>query len=176
MVAAAIAAVLFLLLQQRGFGALARWSGRYFPKAGAWLGRVQRSLAGIHASPPGLAVCFAIHITGWVGTALWAWIALHLIGKPISFFFVFTIEAILYGIRSAAIFVPGAIGVQEASYALIGPLFGLAPATGIALSLLKRARDVALGVPILLAWQFAEGGRAMKAGENSVQLFPHKRS
>ena len=40
-----------------------------------------------------------------------------------------------------------------------------------ALSLLKRARDVALGVPVLLAWQFAEGGRALKESKDPMQLF-----
>ena len=88
---------------------LATWIGRYFPKAGGALRSVHDGLAEIRASPTGLAVCFAIHITGWLGTALWAWIALHLIGRPIPFLFVFAIEAILYAIRSAAIFVPGAL-------------------------------------------------------------------
>jgi putative membrane protein len=175
-VGGAIAAALFLLFQQRGLGALAHWGGRYFPKAGAWLGTVNHCLAEIRASSSGLVVCFVIHICGWVGTALWGWIALSFMGRPVSFLLVFAIEAILYGIRSAAIFIPGAIGVQEASYALIGPLFGIAPATGIALSLLKRARDLALGVPVLLAWQFAEGGRALKATHDPVQLTGEKRS
>jgi putative membrane protein len=170
-VAAVIGATLFLLLQQRGLAPIARWSGRYFPKAGVWLGKLHDSLGEIHASPPRLAISFAIHICGWIGTALWAWIALRLIGRPVSFLFVFAIEAILYAIRSAAIFVPGAIGVQEASYALLGPLFGIAAPTGIALSLLKRARDVALGVPILLIWQFAEGSRAMKTDADPANPF-----
>ena len=170
-VVAAIAAALFLLFQQRGLAAIAHWSRRYFPKASAWLGKVHNGLAEIRASPLRLAVCFAIHVTGWLGTALWGWIALYLIGKPVSFPLVFAIEAILYGIRSAAIFVPGAIGVQEASYALLGPLFGIAPPTAIALSLLKRARDVALGVPILVAWQFAEGGHALKASRKTRHIF-----
>jgi uncharacterized membrane protein YbhN (UPF0104 family) len=106
-----------------------------------------------------------------VGTALWGWIALYLIGRPVPFLLVFAIEAILSGIRSAAIFVPGAIGVQEASYALLGPLFGIAPPTAVALSLLKRARDLAIGVPILIAWQFAEGGHALKASRETKHQF-----
>jgi len=174
-VAAVIAAALFLLLQRRGLGAMSHWSRSYFPKVSQWLGKVHHGLAEIRASPLGLAICFAIHICGWVCTVVWAWIALRLIGRPISFPLIFAIEAILYGVRSAVIFVPGAIGVQEASYALIGPLFGLAAPTGIALSLLKRARDVALGVPILLAWQFAEG-RALNKGRNSGQLSDEKNS
>lgn len=176
MVAAAVAAALFLLLQQRSLGVIAHWSRGYLPVASAWLRKVHTGLADIRASPLSLAVCFAVHLSGWLGTALWAWIALRLIGRPVSFPLVFAIEAILSGIRSAAVFVPGAIGVQEASYVLIGPLFGIPPPAGIALSLLKRARDVALGVPVLLAWQFAEGGRALKEGRSSVQRTDGKRS
>ena len=48
---------------------------------------------------------------------------------------------------------PGALGVQEAGYALLMPLFGLPAEMGLAVSLLKRARDIVIGVPVLLAWQ-----------------------
>jgi putative membrane protein len=174
-VAAAIAAVLFLLLQRSGLDKIIPWSRRHFPKGGDWLDKVNRSLSEIHASPTGLAISFAIHVSGWLGTALWAWIALYLIGRPISFPFVFAIEAIVSAVRSAAIVVPGAIGVQEASYALLGPLFGLAAPAAIALSLLKRARDVAIGVPVLLALQFTESGRALTRHGNSVRLSGRKR-
>jgi putative membrane protein len=173
-VAAAIAAALFFVFQQRGVAAMARWSSRWFPKAGGWLGELHESLAGIHASPARLAVSLVTHLFGWVGTALWAWFALYLIGRPISFPLVFTLEAILCAIRSAAIIVPGAIGVQEASYAVIGPLLGLAAPAAIALSLLKRARDVAIGLPVLLAWQFVEGGTAWKTTGDSVRQIGHK--
>jgi putative membrane protein len=168
-VAATVSAALFFLLQHQGITAMARWSGRWFPKAEVWLGELHQSLAGIHASPARLAVSLGIHLCGWIGTALWAWFALYLIGRQISFPLVFTIEAILCAIRSAAIIVPGAIGVQEASYALIGPLFGLAPPVAIALSLLKRARDVAIGLPVLLTWQYVESGRAWKGTSDSVR-------
>jgi hypothetical protein len=46
--------------------------------------------------------------------------------------------------------------VQEVAYALAAPLFGLPPESALALSLAKRARDVAIGLPTLLCWQFAE--------------------
>lgn len=168
-VAGIIGAALFLLLQQRGVALLARWSGRLLPAAGTWLGKLDNSVAEIHASPARIATSLVIHIGGWVGTALWAWFAVRLIGHGISFPFVFTIEAILSAIRSTAVIIPGAIGVQEASYALIGPLLGLAAPAAIALSLLKRARDVALGIPVLLLWQFAESGRAWRSSGDSVQ-------
>jgi len=54
--------------------------------------------------------------------------------------------------------------VQEAAYALAGPLFGLPPESALALSLAKRARDLAIGVPTLLAWQLGEA-RQLARGE-----------
>jgi hypothetical protein len=55
-----------------------------------------------------------------------------------------------------AIVVPGQAGVQEAAYAGIGALFGQPPELSLGVSLLRRARDLALGIPILLIWQSAE--------------------
>jgi hypothetical protein len=57
--------------------------------------------------------------------------------------------------------VPNALGVQEAAYALLTPLFDIGAEFGLAVSLLKRARDIAVGVPILLIWQGLEGRRAL---------------
>ena len=57
--------------------------------------------------------------------------------------------------------VPNGLGVQEAAYALLVPLFGIAAPVGIAVSLIKRARDIAVGVPILLIAQAVEGRRAL---------------
>jgi hypothetical protein len=55
--------------------------------------------------------------------------------------------------------VPGALGVQEGAYMLLGGMLGLAPEMGLALSLVKRVRDLLLGIPALLGWQAVEGGR-----------------
>ena len=57
--------------------------------------------------------------------------------------------------------VPNALGVQEATYAALAPLFGVGAPFGLALSLLKRARDLALGVPILVVSHALEGRRAL---------------
>jgi uncharacterized membrane protein YbhN (UPF0104 family) len=62
-------------------------------------------------------------------------------------------------LRSATVFVPAAIGVQEAGYASLVPLFGLSPETGVAVSLIRRARDIAVGIPALLTWQLVEARR-----------------
>ena len=45
---------------------------------------------------------------------------------------------------------------------MLGSLFGLPPETMLGLSLLKRARDIVIGVPMLLLWQGLESGRLWK--------------
>ena len=65
-------------------------------------------------------------------------------------------------VNRALVFIPAAIGIQEAGYAALVPLFGLAPETGLAISILRRARDIAVGVPVLLIWQLVEARRARR--------------
>ena len=60
--------------------------------------------------------------------------------------------------------VPSGLGVQEGAYALLGPLFGLPADAALALSLLKRARDLAIGIPLLLGWQVIESRRTLRGG------------
>jgi hypothetical protein len=72
---------------------------------------------------------------------------------------VLVIESLLYATRSAAFFVPAAVGVQEGAYIVLGAAFGLGPDMALALSLLKRARDLVIELPALGAWQIIEGGR-----------------
>ena len=48
---------------------------------------------------------------------------------------------------------------------LLGGLFGLSAQTCIALSLLRRARDLALGLPALATWQALEGRRAWRVDQ-----------
>ena len=70
-------------------------------------------------------------------------------------------------IRSIAAFVPAAVGVQEAGYAMLAPLFGLTPEMGLAVSLLKRAREITLGVPALIYWQSVESRNALSASSRA---------
>jgi Lysylphosphatidylglycerol synthase TM region len=116
------------------------------------LGRTYRRRAG-------LWVGFLFHLTCWVASALEVWIALRLAGRALDFAAVLVIESLLYAIRTVAFAIPNAVGVQEGAYILLGGAFGLTPDMAIALSLLKRARDLAIGLPALGAWQALEGGR-----------------
>jgi len=160
---AVLAAAAFFIVQRRGFSVLERIAERFLPAAAVHAAAVDRTINAIHAAPGRMAAGFAIHVLGWLSSAFGTWLALALIGTPLSFADTIAIESLLCAARSAAIFVPGAIGIQEAGYAVMMPLFGLTPDIGIAVSLLKRAREIAVGVPVLLSWQIAEGGHAASA-------------
>jgi hypothetical protein len=59
-------------------------------------------------------------------------------------------------------------GVQEGGYVLIGGLIGLSPELALALSLMKRGRDLVIGTPALVLWQFLEARRLRDASRRAL--------
>ena len=84
------------------------------------------------------------------------WLALHFLGRPVGITTALLIESLGQVVRSSAFAVPGALGVQEAGYLLLGRTVDLGPETSLALSLVQRMRDLILGLPGLLAWWLVE--------------------
>jgi putative membrane protein len=99
------------------------------------------------------------HFFSWIISAGEIWLALYFMGNPVSFLEALILESLSHAVTSAAFVVPGALGVQEGTYMLLGGMLGLTPEMGLALSLVKRVRDLLLGIPALLGWQAVEGGR-----------------
>ena len=85
--------------------------------------------------------------------------ALAFMGRPVDWAEALLIESLVHAVRGAAFAVPGALGAQEGGLIVVCALFGIPPDQALALSLVKRAADLALGLPGLLAWQIAEGRR-----------------
>ena len=153
--------VAFVFLQRHGSQLAQRLARRFLPAASEHTAAFGAALKAIYASPARLAASSTIHLISWIASAAIVWLSVRLIGGRLSFLSAVAIEALLAGLRSATVFVPSAIGVQEAGYAALMPLFGLGPEIGLAVSLIRRARDVVVGVPVLLAWQAMEGRRAL---------------
>jgi glycosyltransferase 2 family protein len=103
-----------------------------------------------------LALGFLVHLIGWVSTGVAGWIAYRALGVPIEFDDALAIEALLSAVAAVAFLVPVNAGVQEAGYAALGAIFGVPPELSLGVSLIRRARDIVVGVPILLVWQFVE--------------------
>lgn len=161
---AAIGCGLFFALQRYGFWMTGKLATRLLRGAGEATAAVAAHFDAIYRTPARVGLASAVHLVGWTASAVGTWIAFRLIGTQVELTSVLAIESLVYAARSAAAFVPNALGVQEAAYAVLAPLFGVGAEFGLAISLLKRARDIALGVPILLIWQAAEGQRALAGG------------
>lgn len=164
---AAVTAGLFITLQRRGGRITARLARKLRRSASHTFTGVGRALEIIYRSPARVVLSVALHLAAWIGNAAVVWLGFRLIGARIDVAAAIAIESLVYAIRSAGAFVPNALGVQEGAYLVLGPLFGVPPDLALAISVLKRARDIAIGVPVLLSWQAAEGRRAFQTAVRS---------
>ena len=98
------------------------------------------------------------HLAAWCIGSGETWLALRFMGHPISVPTALAIESLGSVITAAGFIVPGAIGVQESGYMAIGAALGLPAELGLATSLVKRARQILLGLPALASWQASELG------------------
>jgi len=90
------------------------------------------------------------------------WFALRLFGHPVDVRSSVIVESLTQAARHAAFFVPGALGVQEGALIALGASMGLSSELALAVSLVKRAREVAWGLPALVSWQWEEGRRVIR--------------
>lgn len=164
LVLATFAGVLLVAVQRYGHRITAKLAAHILPGAVAPTAALAARFDAIYGSPARVGLSAALHLAGWIASAIGTWIAFRLIGVHVDIAAVLAIESLVCATRSAAVFIPNALGVQEAAYALLAPLFGIGVESGLAVSLLKRARDVAIGAPILLIWQAVEGRRPVAAG------------
>ncbi len=140
-----------------------RIAGNWFSDANQRLEVLQAELGLIYGHAGKLALGFAVHLVGWIGTGAAGWIGYRALGVPIDFDDALAIEALLSAAAAVAFLVPVNAGVQEAGYAGLGAIFGVPPELSLGVSLVRRARDIAVGVPILLVWQLVEMRRMRSA-------------
>jgi putative membrane protein len=110
---------------------------------------------------PVLIAC-AWRLLGWLLGTGEVWLTLYFLGHPVTLSEALTLESLGQAIRAAAFAIPGALGVQESGFIVLGGVLGVPPAPSLALSLVKRARELALGLPGLIAWQITEGRGAWR--------------
>jgi putative membrane protein len=91
------------------------------------------------------------------------WIALHALGLEATLVNALILQSMVLTIRSAVFPVPGALGVQEGGYVVVGNLLGIPGDAAFALSLIARVRELILGIPGLISWQMIEARRLWRA-------------
>ncbi len=158
----ALLTLAFALLQRPALRLAAALGGRMLPGLRLSIDAVHAELVAFGQARWAMLIPFLWNLGAWLLSILSAWLALHLLGAPLALVRVIALEVMIFALRSSAFLVPAAIGVQEAGYVLLGPLLGLDRDSALALSLVKRARDVGFAIPILLIlqWREARGLRA----------------
>lgn len=151
----------FFALQRRGlFRVLANLAGR-FTGEGTWnsmqleASALDAAVTRTYANRRVIRNSAVWHLVSWIAGVGEVWLALKVLGHPVGLTAAMMLESLGQAVKAAAFLVPGALGVQEGGFLLLGAAVGLAPETALALSLTKRFRDLVLGLPGLVAWQLA---------------------
>ena len=154
----------FYALQRLGmfrlFGAIVtRWVTD--PKWGSLArkgGGIDRHLRRLYGRKGAIAACSTVTMLSFVVGSIEVWIGLYAVGVPAGFSRALILESVGQGVQTALCLVPGALGVREGGYVVVGGLLGIPGDAAFALALIRRVREFAIGVPGLLALQFVEGG------------------
>ena len=115
------------------------------------------ALALLAESRPALAWSLSLHVMSWLGHAGEVWLTLWLMGASTGVAEAVLLESLSLAARSAAFLIPSGWGAQEAALVALAGVTGLPAETALALGLVKRAREFAIGLPGLLAWAIVEG-------------------
>ncbi|TAN55315.1 MAG: HpnL family protein [Magnetospirillum sp.] len=130
---------------------------------------VHAAIHAVYANKARFARSVVWHILAWAAGAIEAYVALRLLGYPMDVGEVLAMESIIYAIRSVAFMVPAAIGLQEGGYMIVGAVLGLPTEVALAVSILKRGRELLMGLPALLAWHFVEDATRTKPTVKGIE-------
>jgi putative membrane protein len=160
-----LAAAGFYSVQRLG---MFRWSAilaSRLARSSGWDSLVQgaealdQAIGNVYAHRGGVAGCTFFWILSWLIASGEIWFVLWALGSPSSLVTAVILESAALAIRGAAFLVPAAVGVQEGGLMLLGNLLGIPGEIALALSLIRRMRELALGIPGLIAWQVIEANR-----------------
>ena len=120
---------------------------------------VDHELERLYVCAPGrLSASLGLAFLGWVLGATELLVISVLLGYPLSLADAWTIEAVVQLLRQATGFIPGSLGVVEGSMLLLYGIFTGDPPAGVAVALVRRAREV-----IFVAGGIALGSEYLQA-------------
>lgn len=107
-----------------------------------------------------IALCW--RLSAWLLGVGETWLAFYFIGYSITLLDAVIIESLAYAARSMGFLIPGALGLVEGAMLLMGQVMGIAAVQMLSVALIKRAREVLLGIPGLLSWYRLEAAGPVK--------------
>jgi putative membrane protein len=160
----------FYFIQRRGFFGKLMWAVRRFAGKRDWsrwqsqAHAIDLAIQSTYARSAPVMASFLLSLVGWIVGTGEVYLIAMLLGTPVSWTNALLLESLGQAIRGAGFAIPGALGVQEAGYLLLGPLAGLPPDAALALSLAKRARELLLGLPGLIYLRVAARSGPARVG------------
>jgi putative membrane protein len=162
--ATGVIALAFLAAQRFGLVKLVQRLVARVTKGGGWgdlgdLSGLEEAVLSLYRDPRRLIAGGGWHLASWLAGIAETWMAIHVLGLAVpgtGLRAATIIESLGQAVRALGFLVPGALGVQEGGYLVICAMFGIAGPQALALSLLRRVRELALGLPGLATWQWLE--------------------
>jgi len=128
----------------------------------------------LYSNPRTLVTSGCWHILGWFLGVGEVWFALRLLGHPVDIGTALLFESLGQAVRTGAFAVPGALGIQEGGYILIGRALGIEPSIALALSLARRVRELLVGLPGLAVWQASTIHRLLPRSSDDAAAPPSR--
>ena len=168
----------FYFVQRRGFFSIIVHISKRFAGGPQWTSvshgaaTIDAEVLRLYADHRALTSSGCWHFLSWFLGIGEVWLALRLLGRPVDVGTALLFESLGQAIRTGAFAVPGALGIQEGGYVLVGSVLGIEPGVALALSLARRVRELLLGLPGLLAWQISTIHRSMRTESTDSAIPP----
>ncbi len=156
-----VAAAAFVAAQRMGIMRLVERAARGLGFGDAMDGLHDR-LMGLHARPADIARALTVHFLSWSLGGAEVWVILRAIGHPVGPGAAFAVEGLGMAARSIGFALPSGLAAQEAGFVVACGLFGVPAPEALALSAVKRIREVVVAVAGVGVWRLQ--GATPKAG------------
>ena len=140
---------------------------------GAAIRRVEDALHRLYGHRRAVAVASVWRLLSWFAGAGEIWLVPYLLGQPIGIGDAVTLESLSQGARAAAFIIPGGLGVQDGTLMVLSQQLGLGGDLGLVISLVKRFRELALGIPALVlaySGELRRWRRSSQAGSTRLSM------
>jgi putative membrane protein len=148
----ALGAAGFVIAQRAGMMRLIEHAARRFGFGDAMAG-LHDGLMALHARPVPVLSALGLHVISWSLGGAEVWVILHAVGVAVGPGAAFAIEGLGMAARSLGFALPAGLAAQEAGFVLACSMFGIGPQEGLALSMVKRLRELLVAASGLLVWR-----------------------
>jgi len=149
-----MAAAAFVTAQRLGIMRLIERAARRLGFGGAMDG-LHDGIMALHARPADIGRALAMHVLSWSLGGAEVWVVLNAIGHPVGAGAAFAIEGLGMAARSLGFALPSGLAAQEAGFVVACAAFGVPAPDAVAMSMVKRVRELIVAIAGVAAWRIA---------------------